>query len=120
MVCNSGLTDKQSLSYLPVLESFGNERNDLSLSLSQRLDLGQLGIDLFLISNRHLPEHASHRRPVKPDFSCMDLFDRFNKHIRRVLFQHHAHGTELDRLAVCICISETGQDQDLSVGCCLT
>ena len=28
MVSNSRLTDKQSLSYLPVLESFGNERND--------------------------------------------------------------------------------------------
>src|SRR5215216_7460847 len=120
MVSNSRLTDEQSLPNLPVLESLGDERNYLSFSLSERVDLRQLGINLFLVPNRHLAQHAAHRRSIKPNFPSMDFLNCLDQHIGRVFFENYAHCTELHCLAMCICIAQTGQDEDASVGCCLT
>ena len=110
MVGHRGLTDEQSFADLLVLQSFADQRDDLSFAVGQRLDLRG-----FRIGHRRFGEllnHAAHHRTLDPDFTLVDLHDRFQKLIGGVIFQDDTHRAAADRPAVSVGVLYAGKNKD--------
>jgi hypothetical protein len=77
VVSNGCLADKQTDSDFFALETFADQHDNLTLPVGE-------GADFFLLSvgfrpfprTRHIREHVSHQRGIKPSFARVDVFDR--------------------------------------------